>query len=81
MPAEWYTVPPEYGGRTLSFRRRLFFEYLWRRHGTKGLYEYATAQFAKFAAASSAAMDVWTESFDLLAEALVELGTGLPLDE
>lgn len=34
---DWYTVPTEYGGRSLPFYRRLYFEWLWRRHGRDGL--------------------------------------------
>ncbi len=37
MPQDWYTVPPELGGRPLSFRRRLYYEWLWRRYGEAGL--------------------------------------------
>lgn len=72
MPADWYTVPPEYGGRTLSFRRRLFFEYLWRRHGTKGLYEYASRRFNEMALAMAEAARKTTIAFYLLGASMDE---------
>ncbi len=37
---DWYTVPAEYGGRTFSFPRRMFIEYLWRSQGHAGLVWY-----------------------------------------
>ena len=72
MPAEWYTVPPEYGGRTLSFRHRLFFEYLWRRHGSKGLYEYTTRRFNELALAMADAARKTIRAFEPLRESMKE---------
>ena len=34
---DWYTVPHLYGGRTFPLHRRMFIEFLWRRHGQEGL--------------------------------------------
>ena len=37
---DWYTVPAEYGGRSLTLWRRLYIEWLWRRYGRAGLGRY-----------------------------------------
>lgn len=44
MAADWYTVPPEIGGRTLSLRRRLCIEWYYRRHGEAALIAWAIAK-------------------------------------
>jgi hypothetical protein len=38
---DWYTVPRAWGGRTFPLHRRLFLEWLWRRHGEAGLWWYS----------------------------------------
>ena len=40
MKLDWYTVPAEYGGRSLPLFRRLYIEWLWRKHGAEGLDQY-----------------------------------------
>lgn len=43
----WYTVPAEYGGLSLPWRRRLYVEWLYRRHGTAGLDGYLGDRWAR----------------------------------
>lgn len=43
MPADWYTVPKLYGGRSLPFWRRVAIEYRYRRDGEPGLVRYVDA--------------------------------------
>ena len=38
---DWYTVPRAWGGRTFPLHRRMFLEWLWRRHGEAGLRWYS----------------------------------------
>ena len=49
MPQDWYTVPPEYGGRSLPFHRRLYYEWLWRSHGEAGLQRIVADAFDRIA--------------------------------
>ena len=51
MSTEWYTVPRIYGGRGLSWRRRIYLEWTWRRHGTAGLDRIISRMTERFAAA------------------------------
>jgi len=38
---DWYTVPRWYGGRRFPLHRRMYLEWLWRRHGEAGLDRHA----------------------------------------
>lgn len=77
MPAEWYTVPRIYGGRGLSWRRRIYLEWTWRRHGTAGLdriisrrTERFVAAFVEIGKAAERAAAEATKAFEALAVTL-----------
>lgn len=49
MAQQWYTVPAWFGGEGFPWHRRLYLEWLWRRHGEDGLHRYLQRLFDRMA--------------------------------
>lgn len=43
----WYTLPPAWGGLSLPWHRRLYLEWLYRRHGEAGLWAYGRRRLGR----------------------------------